>query len=130
MKNIITQTSKSFLLVVCLAFSISQASTVDISHEQFAEMQANSSDLVLLDVRSQEEFSKGHIEGAVNIPHSNIQEILKQLNTNDSVVIYCRSGRRVGLVADILENKGYNKLHHLDGDMNKWLADKKPIVKP
>jgi rhodanese-related sulfurtransferase len=46
------------------------------------------------------------------------------------VVIYCRSGRRSALAADVLAANGYSRLSHLEGDMNAWVAKGRPVAKP
>jgi phage shock protein E len=64
---------------------------------------------VVIDVRTAQEFQAGHIDGALNIPHTEIaQEIFKaKVNKDDHVILYCRSGRRSGLALDTLKGMGF-----------------------
>ena len=74
----------------------------------------------LIDVRSPEEFGRGHLPGAVNIP---VQEIDRRLGevgpTEGDVVVYCRSGHRSGRAAQLLREHGFTKVHNL-GPMTAW----------
>ena len=122
MKYIIT-----LVLSIILTTSLF-AEAIDISQDDMLKMQQNDKEMILLDVRTTMEFSQGHIKGAINITHTDIETMLKQLPKDKNVVLYCRSGRRAGVVADILAPKGYNNLFHLDGDMILWNANKRPVV--
>jgi len=86
---------------------------------------------VILDVRTPEEFSQGHVPGAINIPHDKLGDRIGELmgDRNKEVVLYCRTGRRAGLAADTLRANGFTKLLHLEGDMQQWTETKRPIEK-
>lgn len=76
---------------------------------------------LLLDVRTPEEFSAGHVDGAVNIP---VQELEAKLATfpakkDQAVVVYCHSGRRSATAAALLTKAGYAKVSDL-GAMSNW----------
>ena len=72
---------------------------------------------VLIDVRSAEEFSSGHLQGAVNIPHTEIAEKISGVAAakNTPLYLYCRSGRRVGLAMEVLQKLGYTVMFNLGG---------------
>ena len=111
---------------VCFAqvTAISQAELLQrimVKHEQ-----------LILDVRSPEEYKEGHVPGAINIPHDQLGSRLAEIGShkNKDVVLYCRSGKRTAIAADILQSEGFSKLQHLDGDMNGWLSNSKlPVAK-
>ena len=99
-----------------------------ISAQALLERQAKGdSSLFVLDVRTPQEFSAGHVPGAVNVPYDQVASHLAEIPKNKDVVIYCRSGRRTGLAAEVLEANGYTKLVHLQGDMQAWLQDGRPV---
>jgi rhodanese-related sulfurtransferase len=83
--------------------------------------------LFVLDVRTPKEYAAGHVPGAVNVPYDQVASRLAQIPKDKDVVLYCRSGRRAGLTADVLAANGYTKLGHLQGDMEAWLKDGRPV---
>jgi len=69
--------------------------------------QMNKEEYILLDVRSEEEYKNGHIEGALNIPVDSLRERLGELDYDKPIIEYCQVGLR-GYVADrILSQHGY-----------------------
>lgn len=77
---------------------------------------------VLLDVRTPEEYAAGHIDGALNIPHDQLEKRLAELPADRSaeIVVYCRSGKRAGTAEKILIEKGYTNVKDLAGHWLKW----------
>jgi phage shock protein E len=84
----------------------------------------------VLDVRTAEEYVAGHVPGAVNIPHDQLASRLAEVPRDRDVVLYCRSGRRVQLAAEVLAGGGYARLEHLQGDMPAWSNQGRPVEKP
>jgi rhodanese-related sulfurtransferase len=74
----------------------------------------------LIDVREPEEFKKGHILGARNIPLSQMRQRLKEIRNDQSVYLYCESGFRSARAANFLKKRKYGQLHHLQGGFRKW----------
>ncbi len=99
-----------------------------VSQQALLDMQANKdASLFLLDVRRPDEFAAGHIPGAVNIPYDQVAARLGEIPKDDEVVLYCHSGRRAGLAAEVLAANGYTKLAHLQGDMQGWQSAGRPV---
>jgi phage shock protein E len=72
----------------------------------------------LLDVRTREEFSSGHLPGAINIPVQELGARVSELPKGRDVVVYCRSGARSATACAILGARG---LETLDlGSMSAW----------
>jgi phage shock protein E len=107
------------------------AKLVPMSQEALAEHMAKHADhLFVLDVRSPEEFKEGHVPGAVNIPYDQMASRLADVPKDKDVVLYCRSGRRAGIAAEVLAANGYSRLSHLEGDMPAWIEKGRPVEKP
>lgn len=72
---------------------------------------------LLVDVRTPEEFSAGHLEGAINIPHDQTLARLTEYggDKDRSVVVYCRSGNRSGQAYKILVEQGFTSTHNAGG---------------
>ena len=71
--------------------------------------------VLLIDVRSPEEFATGHLDGAINIPHEQIAEQIARFtqDKNAEIQLYCRSGRRSGAALETLQGMGYKNLSNL-----------------
>lgn len=78
--------------------------------------------VMIVDVRSKEEFAAGHVPGAINIPHTEIAQNMDKLadHKQSKIVLYCKSGRRAGIAENYLSSHGFTQLYHLKGDMNGW----------
>ncbi|MCG8316707.1 MAG: rhodanese-like domain-containing protein [Pseudomonadales bacterium] len=87
--------------------------------------------LLVVDVRSAEEFAEGHVPGAINIPHNELEQHMSQLAgyENKALLIYCRSGRRAGVAESELSGKGFTQIYHLKGDMIGWEKNGQKIEK-
>lgn len=72
---------------------------------------------LVIDVRSPGEFSEGHVDGALNIVHTDIDALAAAIgpDLDRSVVLYCGSGRRSGLAIAGLEELGYEALYNATG---------------
>lgn len=105
------------------------AAVRDVSREELVQMLEQERVGLLLDVRTPEEFAQGHVAGAVNISHDRIAERMEEIAAfeDQSVVLYCRSGRRAGIAASVLREAGFEDLAHLDGDMLGWLEAGLPV---
>ena len=92
--------------------------------EELAQRLQTESDYILLDVRTPEEFSNGHLPGAICIPNESIgkQEITSLPNKKQRIYIYCRSGSRSKQAADKLLDLGYTNLVEAGGIMD-WQGE-------
>lgn len=105
------------LVSVCVAGPLSaHAAPSDIIPLQEARAKIKEG-AFLVDVRSPEEYESGHIEGAVNIPHDQVEsrtgEFGKDLHRD--IVLYCGSGRRANFAADVLRKQGYTSVFNAGG---------------
>ncbi len=76
---------------------------------------------ILLDVRTADEFAEGHLEGAVNVSHDEIEARLAEIEAltggdpSTPIVTYCRSGNRAGQARATLEAAGYTRVTNIGG---------------
>ena len=73
----------------------------------------------LIDVRTDTEFSAGHIPGARHVPVAEVQQRASELDQSQPVVIYCRIGNRSGPVADAFAASGWDA-HSIEGGLIAW----------
>jgi len=92
------------------------------------EMQADAP-LLVVDVRSQGEYDRDHVPGAVHIPFSSIGSGLnaRGYSKQDPVVLYCEHGPRSGIAGFSLYLSGYEKVYSLEGNMKAWRKNEFPI---
>jgi len=117
--------------LVSFLSSVLYAGVLDVSIQSLQNKQAAQQNLLLLDVRSAEEFNEGHVPGAVNIPHTRLDRIYLLLNRSKDKqrIIYCRSGKKAALVLDAMNDRGLINLYHLEGDMIAWKEAGLPVEK-
>ncbi len=123
------------LALVVVAFAI--ASMALASEPQRVEPKAvneriawSDRSLVLLDVRTPAEYAEGHLPGAINIPHTELASRVAELSDarDRDIVVYCRSGTRAEQALGVLKDAGFSRLFHLDGDYQRWSAEKRPVT--
>ncbi len=75
---------------------------------------------IILDVRTQEEYDEGHIPGATLIPNTQIEARAEEVLTDKDqlILVYCRSGRRSKMAAEILVELGYTNIREFGGIIN------------
>lgn len=83
---------------------------------------------VVIDVRTPQEYAAGHIDGAININHSDIAQEISKANVakDDKVILYCRSGNRSGIAQETLKKMGFTRVENYGGmDQARQLLSKK-----
>ncbi|MDD9892290.1 MAG: rhodanese-like domain-containing protein [Gammaproteobacteria bacterium] len=110
------------VLIVSLSASFTAVAKplADMTAEQV--LAAEEGSLLVLDVRSDHEYDRGHVPGALHIPQQQLANRLAELGEwrNKSIVVYCESGYRASLAASLLEEEGFNNVYHLVGHMREW----------
>ena len=88
-----------------------------ITGEEAKELMDSTADYVLLDVREEDEFATGHIEGAILIPYESIEERAEEElpDKQQTILVYCRSGRRSAIAAESLAALGYEDVRDFGG---------------
>lgn len=95
----------------------------EISYKELKEFIKNK-EALLIDVRSNQEYEEGHINGAINIPSYNIKKEIeeKARNKEKIIILYCTSGARSRIAKNELEKLGYENVYNLKGGIdNIWI---------
>lgn len=84
----------------------------------------------LIDVRTPEEYSRGKIEGSINLP---LHEIASQIQTvfpdkQSQIVLYCLSGSRSDQAASLLQEMGYQHVSSLKSGLLAWRSEQLPLI--
>ena len=90
---------------------------VNITAEEAKEIMDTQEGYIILDVRTREEYDQGHIPGATQISHEEIAEKAEKVLTDKDqlILVYCRSGRRSKIAAEILVDLGYTNIKEFGG---------------
>jgi rhodanese-related sulfurtransferase len=128
--------TRTLALGLVVAFAVSLTALADgvlqpLTQETFLALPKSGAKApFVLDVRTPEEYVTGHVPGAVNIPHEQVAARLAEVPKDKDVVLYCRSGRRAAMAAEVLAANGYSRLKYLQGDMPAWVAQGRPVEMP
>lgn len=90
----------------------------------------NDRDPVIVDVRTQADFKRGHLLGAVNAPLAKLDEHLGQIGKDKSrpVLVYCALGGSAVAAVDKLKKQGYTEAYPLRGGINAWMGANLPVT--
>jgi len=104
-------------------------SNLDVN--QVSEMVAENQEIVLIDVRTPEEFQEGHLEGAklINFYDTDFQEEIKKLDSAKKYVVYCRSGGRSSKSVSAMKKMGFTDVYNMSGGILAWKRAELELVK-
>ncbi len=100
---------------------------MSISPEEVYRIISEGRDHFLLDVRTEEEYNQGHIEGAYLIPVQELENRLNEIPVDKQIIVYCRSGNRSRTAANILMENGFGMVYDMGG-INSWIEKGYPVV--
>ena len=141
---------KSLILVVAImigaafAFNAPRALAEDMTADDFkkealkhittitvseAKASLDKGGVTFLDVRTETEFKKGHVPGAINLPRGKLEFMIdkKITDKNAQAVLYCKSGDRSTLATYTLVKMGYKNLKSMDGGWKAWTKAGYPV---
>ncbi|WP_299238203.1 rhodanese-like domain-containing protein [Sulfurihydrogenibium sp.] len=121
---------RKVFLTILLIFGFSFAYQ-DLNAKQFYEMMQKEKNVIILDVRTPQEYQEGHISNAINIPVQILGQQLDKLNNfkDKKILVYCRSGHRSAIASQILDKAGFKNVYNLKGGLFEWKASGLPLVK-
>lgn len=101
-----------------------------LSPQQLANL-INQQQAVVVDVRAVADYKAGHIVDALNIPVSQLDSQIQQLDKHAGkpLVVVCKMGQHSGAAAKQLKAKGYEQVYRLSGGMMEWTNSQMPLVR-
>lgn len=97
-----------------------------IDAEQYNQRFVDGEEHLLIDVRTSEEFTSGHIPGAINISVQTLSDRLNEIPAGETIVVYCRTGNRSAAATQILVGAGYAPVYDLGG-IQDWVSAGYPV---
>ena len=110
MKKIIIILSISFLFLAC-----SNKGYKNLNIEKAIKLVNSSTNLIILDVRTREEYLAGNIPNAINIDvlSQDFKSKIDMLDKNKEYLVYCRSGNRSAIASSIMSTNGFLNIYNL-----------------
>jgi rhodanese-related sulfurtransferase len=100
-----------------------------VNADQLKMRIAENPKLVLLDVRTAQEYEGGHIKGSAWVERGVAEFVMiRQLpNPDAEIIVYCKVGHRTGLTVKALKGAGYRNVVGLDGGFDEWAREGNPV---
>ena len=107
----------------------SDSSAQKVSPKEFSEVISDPS-VVILDVRTPQEFAEGHLANAINIDFQsgNFEQEITSLDKSKTYAVYCRSSNRSGEAVKVMAKAGFTNMYDMDGGIIDWQAAGGQIV--
>lgn len=122
----------ALLVAGCSSSATTEGDLETVAPTDAAEVIASDGDVIVLDIRTPEEYSAGVIEGAINIDFydADFSDQLDTLDKDAHYVVYCRSGNRTGQAMGTFANLGFAEVTEIDGGIANWHGAGLPVVAP
>lgn len=126
MKRIMMLMLPMIFAVACSA----QQNSEDVKPAEAKKMM-NDEGVVVLDVRTDDEWNEGHLEGAEHIDFysEDFDQQLADLPKDKEYVVYCHSGNRSGQAVQKMKKAGFENVHNLEGGISAWKREGNETVK-
>ena len=76
--------------------------------------------IILLDVGTEEEYKEEHLPDAINIPLSELESRIGELDKSKKIIVYCRSGDRSRTASGTLVQQGFENVYNMLGGIEEW----------
>jgi parallel beta-helix repeat protein len=103
------------------------AGYIDLTVSDAKTMIDSTPSLVILDVRTAEEYTSGHIQNAVNIPLAELEARLGELDSTSQILVYCALGGRSATASQLLTDNGFLYVYNMLNGLSAWTAAGYPV---
>jgi len=114
-------------LLVLLAVTGFAAEARNISSAQARELLARDKKVLVVDVRTPDEFRQARLRGALLIPLAELPQRLKELPRDRPLLLYCSVGARSSSAANLLASRGYREVYQISDGLVGWYRNGYPI---
>ena len=108
-------------LLIFLLFACRESDTLPITELDEARLE----NAILLDVRTPEEYSFGHLDGALNINWYDVdfKDKVEEFERSKTVYVYCKAGGRSAKAAEVMREMGFTNVINLEGGYDAFSAE-------
>ena len=118
----------TYLIVLSSGFFVSESfareifNNVSVSEAKYMMSEQNNNKVdFILDVRTGEEYARSHIKGAVLIPIMILTEKMHEIQTGQSILVYCHNGNRSKVACELLTSRGHKYVFNMLGGIESWV---------
>jgi rhodanese-related sulfurtransferase len=131
MKTSLALSCAALLLTVSAAFTAEAPTVTNVTPDEAAKLLQDKPDVVVLDIRTEDEFKEGHIAGAKNIDYqgADFAKSVAALEKDKTYLVHCASGGRSTKSLKVFADQKFEKILHLDAGFKGWQAAGKPVEK-
>lgn len=115
------------VILFLLSASVDAGSFGDVTTKKASSMISSKKGLIILDVRTPEEYAKGHLINArlMNFYEPTFKDQLKTLPKDRTLLIYCKSGRRSAETLAMMKSLGFKSAYNMLGGFDAWSKEKR-----
>jgi phage shock protein E len=127
-----SRVNTTLAMCICACIAIANAGAQrDISVKSADSLIRNTKNILILDVRTPEEYRLGHIPDAISFDYydSKFIDSISSLPHDAVILVYSRSGKRSSEALDILGNLRYSRIHNMLGGFLAWKKEGRRITK-
>ena len=108
-----------------------ETAVTNIRSDEAKELLSENKDIIILDVRTPQEFNAGHIKGAknINVADKNFSPKIEGLDRNSTYLVYCRTGNRSQYAIKFMEKSNFKTVYHLQHGITEWVGSGNPVEK-
>ena len=120
------------LLIMIVSAGMMSAQTVkQLNSPEVNQLLKKTPKIVVLDVRTPEEFAQGHLKGAKNIDirQPDFYSRVDKLDKNQTYLVYCRTNHRSGVAVEYMSQHGFQKLYQMMDGFPGWAGNNLPAEK-
>jgi rhodanese-related sulfurtransferase len=121
----------AILLSLLPSMALHSQSPVEVNSTEVSAMLKRDKNIIVLDVRTAEEFSEGHVQGAINMDmhQPGILDNINKLEKNATYIVYCRTKNRSGIVVNNMLQNGFKNIYQMMDGIIGWNQSGLPVVK-
>ena len=117
------------LFVGCADSTQPNTAIRDIDVQEAANLLKQDATVVVLDIRTPQEFQQGHIAGAENVDFRSpeFRKKIEELGRDKPYLVHCASGGRSTRSLSVFEELQFKQMYHLEAGINEWIAAGQPV---